>query len=145
MTAQFFEAVKAGHLDEVRALLASDSSLVRARDDQGATALHHAAFDGRRPLVDLLLDNGADINARDGRYDATPGGWALHHLRERGGLLAIEIEDTLYAIRARDVVWTRRLVTRHPALRSAVDAEGKRLAAHASDTGVPEIVGLFES
>jgi len=95
--------------------------------------------------MELLLENGADINARDQRYDATPGGWALHYLRERGALLAIEIEDAVHAIRTRDVDWARRLVTRHPALRKAIDAEGKRLAAHANDTGVAEIVQLFEA
>ena len=145
METQFFDAVRAGDIDRVRAMLASDKSLARARDEHGATALHQAAFDGRRELMELLLEHGADINARDRRYDATPGGWALHYLRERGGLLAIEIEDALHAIRMRDVLWARRLVMRHPALREAVDAEGKRLAAHAADSDVAEIVRLFES
>jgi ankyrin repeat protein len=145
MTTQFFEAIKAAEVDRIRRMLASDKSLARARDEHGATALHHAAFEGNRELVELLLENGADINARDARYDATPGGWALHYLRERGALLAIEIEDALHAIRMRDIVWARRLVTRHPALRNAVDAEGKRLAAHANGGGVPELVSLFDS
>lgn len=125
-------------------MLAADRSLAQARDEQGATALHHAAFEGRREIVELLLESGADINARDKRYDATPGGWALHYLRERGGLLAIEIEDALHAIRTRDVVWARRLVARHPALREAVDRDGKPLARHANDTGIPDLVRLFE-
>lgn len=144
MRTPFFEAVQSNDIDRVRSMLAADRSLARARDDQGATALHHAAFEGRREIIELLLGSGADINARDQRYDATPGGWALHYLRERGGLLAVEIEDALHAIRTRDVDWARRLVTRHPALRKAADIDGKPLAAHASDTGVPDLVRLFE-
>lgn len=144
MRTPFFEAVQSNDIDRVRSMLAADRSLARARDDQGATALHHAAFEARREIIELLLQSGADINARDQRYDATPGGWALHYLRERGGLLAVEIEDALHAIRTRDVDWARRLMTRHPALRKAVDIDGKRLAAHASDTGVPDLVRLFE-
>jgi hypothetical protein len=58
-------------------------------------------------------------------------------------LLAIEIEDTLYAIRSRDVGWVERLVTRHPALVEARDVNGKPLAEHASESGVESIADLF--
>ena len=40
-------------------------------------------------------------------HDATPSGRAFHYLREPGALLAIEIEDTLYAIHNRGVVLGR--------------------------------------
>jgi ankyrin repeat protein len=42
------------------------------------TALHEAAVKDNRPLVDLLLELGADPNIRDAEYDATPAGWAEH-------------------------------------------------------------------
>src|SRR5690349_18956952 len=116
---EFFDAVQRGDVDRVTRLLDEHPELVRSRDDAGATALHHAAFHGHRSIVNLLRSRGADVNARDGEHDATPSGWAIHYLRELGGLLAIEIEDTLYAIRSRDVPWVERLVTRHPALLDA--------------------------
>ena len=78
------------------------------------------------------------------RFDATPSGWATHYLRELGGLLAIEIEDVLHAIRTRDAQWVERLVTRHPALTMSTDVSGKPLADHAHDSGVPAIARLFE-
>ena len=143
--ASFFQAVESGDVERVRMLLAARPELARARDAEGATALHHAAFHGHRPLVTLLRDGGADLNARDGRFDATPSGWAIHYLRELGGLLAIEIEDVLYAIQTRDAKWARRLLARHPALVDATDAHGKPLAAQARESGDPAIASLFAS
>ncbi len=126
-------------------MLAADANLAHARDDDGATPLHHAAFHARRDLVELLLAAGADINARDHKFGATPGGWALHYLRERGAFLAIEIEDVLHAIQSGDVEWTRRLVARHPQIATEKDKKGRPLAEYARESGVPQIAELFES
>jgi ankyrin repeat protein len=48
-----------------------------AEDDDGATALHAAAYAGAADTVALLLDHGADIGARDTRWQSQPLGWAL--------------------------------------------------------------------
>jgi ankyrin repeat protein len=79
-------AIKLRDVDRVRAILDQDRELVHERDETGATALHYAAFEGLREIVQLLLDRGADINSRDGRFGATPAGWAIEYLRERDGL-----------------------------------------------------------
>jgi hypothetical protein len=42
----------------------------------GRTPLHHAAADGRIETMKLLIDAGADVNARDPVYKATPLVWA---------------------------------------------------------------------
>ncbi|MEO6156626.1 MAG: ankyrin repeat domain-containing protein [Ilumatobacteraceae bacterium] len=42
------------------------------------TPLHVAARDGRLDLAQLLVARGADPTIRDGRFDATPLGWAEH-------------------------------------------------------------------
>jgi len=55
----------------VRALLATGRSRVDAVDHYGATALHHAAEVGSRPLADMLLSAGADPQLRD-RQGRTP-------------------------------------------------------------------------
>lgn len=49
-----------------------------ARDENGATALHHAAWDGDLERISRLLDAGADPAVTDARFDATPLGWAEH-------------------------------------------------------------------
>ena len=140
---ELFTAVQQGQVDLVERLLAADATLVHARDADGATALHHAAFHGQKEIAQLLIACGADVNARDGEHDATPAGWAIHYLRELGGLLAIEIEDVCHAITAHDVEWTTRLVRRHPALVHAVDRTGIPLAALARQSANEDIAALF--
>ncbi len=143
-SAEFFAAVAAGRIDRVREQLASDPTLAAAKDEQGATALHHAAERGNREMVGLLLESGADMNARDDEFGATPTGWAIEYLREHGGLLGIEIEDLVVAIRAGEVSWVRRWLTRLPALAKAKDSQGKPLVQHALESGNDEVARLFE-
>ncbi len=49
-----------------------------SRDDDGATPLHHAAWDGDLALIRRLLDAGADPMITEDRFGATPLGWAEH-------------------------------------------------------------------
>src|SRR4051812_34597822 len=128
----FLSEVERGDVETIRAMVAAAPRLVQARDATGATALHVAAFHGHRTIVELLLASGAEINARDDRFGATPAGWAIEYLREHGALLGVEIEDALFAIRRGDVEVLSRMVTRHPALVSAVDRDGTPLAEHAA-------------
>lgn len=70
----FLAHVGNGDIDTVRTMLAADPSLVNA---VGAhpfwggrpQALHLAIEGGRRPLFDLLLEHGADVNGRNDEYD----------------------------------------------------------------------------
>src|SRR5262249_7754347 len=45
---------------------------VRAVNDAGETALHGAAYFGMDPVVQLLVDRGAQVNARNKTYGYTP-------------------------------------------------------------------------
>lgn len=60
---------------------------VNARDADGATALHHAAWSGDLELIRRLLDSGADPTRRDTRFDATPQGWAEHAYQDEAAAL----------------------------------------------------------
>jgi hypothetical protein len=51
--------------------------------DDGATALHSAAYSGSPGTVRVLLDCGADIEARDTTWDSTPLVWAMVGSGER--------------------------------------------------------------
>lgn len=138
-----FAAVKAGDLERVREILTTDRASVHAKDARGATALHYAAEAGDRNIVEALLDAGADVNARDLQFGATPAGWAIEYLRQRGALLAVEIEDVRDAIANGNERLVERYVSRWPALREAIDATGTPLRTHALESGIAEIMRLF--
>ena len=138
------EAAKRGDLDAVRAIVEGHPEFLKAKDASGATALHYAAFGGHSQVAELLVESGADVNARDDRFAATPAGWAIEYLRERGGLLGIELEDFGFAIRRGDVVWAERFLQRFPRLREARGTDGKPFRALAEETGNAEILRLFD-
>lgn len=68
--AEFFDACRAGAIERLGSALALDASLVRERDDRGATGLHHAS--SHAEAVRVLLEHGADPNARDTDDNVTP-------------------------------------------------------------------------
>src|SRR5262245_56171009 len=68
-TARFFDACAKGDVETLRRLLAGDPSLARAGDPSGQytgwTGLHSAAQGGHLEATRLLLQHGADPNARE--------------------------------------------------------------------------------
>jgi ankyrin repeat protein len=63
-----WSAIALDREDDVRGFIARDPSLVRARmsrNEHNRTTLHHAAAKNRPRMVRLLLDLGAEANARD--------------------------------------------------------------------------------
>jgi ankyrin repeat protein len=142
---KLIEAIKLRDLEQVRTILDEDGELVHSYDATGATALHYAAFDGFREIVQLLLDRGAEINSRDKQFGATPAGWAIEYLRERGGYLGIELGDLEYAIELGDARWVARFLQRFPALRQGRGINGKPFRELAEESCNPEIVALFRN
>jgi hypothetical protein len=139
------EAAKRGTLGEVISIVANHPELVNERDAAGATPLHYASFGGHRAIVEFLVQHGADVNAIDAQFGATPAGWAIEYLREIGGFLGIELSDFAFAIERRDVEWVRRFLRRFPALREASDTTGRPFKQLAGQCGNPEILRLFDS
>lgn len=140
---RLIEAAKLGALEDVKAIVQSHAELINERDEFGATALHHAAFGGHRSVVQFLVQQGAEINAQDAEFGATPTGWAIEYLREMGGFLAIELDDFAYAIRQGDVEWTARFLKRFPGLRRARDTQGNPFMLLAGQSGNPQIARLL--
>lgn len=64
-------AIHEGRTDVVRLLVQRARPVLEARDEQDATALHHAAVVGSTESARLLLERGADPGARD-RAGRTP-------------------------------------------------------------------------
>jgi ankyrin repeat protein len=74
------KAAKSGDAARVGELLAGDGALVNARDKDGSTPLHCAAWKGHVEVAAVLLDAGADLNARsqNEHYGDTPLHAAAH-------------------------------------------------------------------
>ncbi|MBI5190610.1 MAG: ankyrin repeat domain-containing protein [Nitrospirae bacterium] len=62
---EIFKAIKDGDGSAARLLLAADPEAANRPDAGGATPLHMAAFKGKDEVAGLLLDGGADVNAKD--------------------------------------------------------------------------------
>ena len=58
-------AVDSDRFEVIRVLLQNRSVRVNARDDQGETALHHAAAMGSLEIARLLIKHGADPRSKD--------------------------------------------------------------------------------
>jgi len=142
--AQLIEAARLGAVEDVRAIVHRHPEFAGRKDDSGATALHYAAFAGHREVVRVLVKAGADVNATDAQFGATPAGWAIEYLREMGGFLGIELADFAWALERGDMEWAARFLKRFPALRHANDAQGRAFRAMAAESGNPEIRKLFE-
>jgi len=63
-TVGLFEAAALGDETGAQAAIDADAALVRSYSHDGWTALHLAAFFGQTGVARLLLDRGADVNAR---------------------------------------------------------------------------------
>jgi hypothetical protein len=72
------DAADHGHTEAVRLMLdLGFPAGTRSGQDDGATALHLAAAAGSTSTVRLLLDHGADIEARDTTWGSAPLEWAI--------------------------------------------------------------------
>ena len=77
---EIIKAAKSGDTAKVSALLAADATLIDARDKDGSTPLHCATWKGHEPVVVLLLQAGADVNAQNQNehWGSTPLHAAAH-------------------------------------------------------------------
>ena len=70
-------AARAGRCDVVELLIDLGVS-VNVESSNGERALHLAVWSDSVPVARLLIDRGAEVDARDRKFGATPLGWAIH-------------------------------------------------------------------
>ena len=74
--ATLLAAVRSGSRAKAEPAIKANPDLLKATDPGGSTPLHHAAGYGSVEIVTLLLDAGADVNAKN-RRGSTPLFWAI--------------------------------------------------------------------
>jgi ankyrin repeat protein len=80
------DAARKGDLAKVQALVKENPSLVSSTDKMGDTPLHLAAQNDRANVVEFLLANGADVNARNNNGSSTPLDLALSCINHKDTL-----------------------------------------------------------
>ena len=65
------DAAKKGNIEAVKQHLDAGTG-VNAKGEVGYTPLRNAAFYGHKEIVELLIANGADVNAKDDVLELTP-------------------------------------------------------------------------
>ena len=86
------KAAKHGDLKIVQTLLGKDPGLLAAKDRDGSTPLHCAAWKGHTAIVEFLLDEGAELHAHNenGHWGTTPLHAAAHGNQRHVARLLLE-------------------------------------------------------
>lgn len=106
-------AARLGKLDTVRDWVAKDPSLVHARGGDGQTPLHFAST---QEIAAFLVENGADIDARDVDHESTAAQYMVHDRPEIARFLVKRgcRTDLLLAAALGDVALVRRHLDENP-------------------------------
>jgi ankyrin repeat protein len=125
-------AARLGKIEELRALVAADASLVHARGGDGQTPLHFAST---VEVAEFLLAHGAEIDARDVDHESTAAQYMLrvdqrrHYPHDRQDVARYLVKrgcstDLLMAAALGDIELVRQHLERNPAcIRMSVSEE----------------------
>lgn len=109
-------AARTGRVEVVELLLDLGTP-ADVEDVTGERALHAAAWADSIPVARLLIERGAEIDARDRKYNATPLSWAIHlGKRQLIDYLGIVSSDVLCLAIAGKVERLRSLLYGQPSL-----------------------------
>lgn len=80
------QAIHQGELEKIKTMLTKNPDLLEARNSDNLTPLHLASSSGNKPIVQFLIDRGADLHAGDNE-----GSNALHHAAGNGHMDIIQL------------------------------------------------------
>lgn len=121
---------------------------INTRPYRNSTALHWAAFRGRREVVELLIEHGADVDIHDDAYNGYPWGWAgqKNHMELERYLIGhsrnLDIFQACNFNAGVDVV--RRMLDRDPALVHARQGDPPSCGRHCRGTALHEAVDWWK-
>lgn len=157
MSAEIFDAIRAGDVSRVEALLAADPTLAASRDERGHSAVLLAQYHRRRELVERLLEAGPPLDVFDasavGRTDRV-----AELLDEDPEMVTAYAGDGFYPLglaayfghegtvglllaRGADITQVARNSMRVQALHAAVSAHHVEVAELLLEAGAPTNVG----
>jgi len=112
-TVGIHHAVRLGMIDQVRAMVASDPSLVNARGGDGQLPLHFAQT---IEMADCLMSRGAAVNARDIDHESTAAQWMIRDRQDVARYLVSHGSevDVLMAAALGDVMRVTELLDERP-------------------------------
>lgn len=113
-------AAKSGRADVI-ALLLDLGTPINVTDANGESALHASAWTDSVPIAQLLIERGAEIDARDRRFHGTPLDWASHfHKQQLTDYLSTVSNDLFSLVAVGAVDRVRSLLDAQPSLAKAV-------------------------
>jgi ankyrin repeat protein/L-ascorbate metabolism protein UlaG (beta-lactamase superfamily) len=65
------DAIQKGDVAKVKTLISNNKELINMKSEKGQTPLHLAVQNGNQEIVEFLISQGADVNARDGEGNTT--------------------------------------------------------------------------
>ena len=135
------DAARKGDANKIKALLQADPKLVADRDKNGDTPLHIACLHGQLAVAQVLVDAGADVNAKNNYGAFTPGDlWAVfssNNHKDPVSLLTVhgvDVKDMKNGYTPLDLCL---FANRHKELMQLLIAKGADVNAQASSGATP--------
>src|SRR5262245_50027125 len=142
-----FAAARHDRADVVEMLLDLGVSPDVEHADQGhARTLHEAAAADAPQVIALLVERGADVDARESNWNATPMGFAVFGHRERAiGTLARVSRDVFNLAATGSIDRLRQVLDEEPSLAASVNSYGATplMRLPDDDVGAVQIVDVL--
>jgi ankyrin repeat protein len=135
------EAARKGDANKIKALLQADPKLVADRDKNGDTPLHVACLHGQLAAAQVLIDAGADVNAKNNYGTFTPGDlWGVfssNNHQDPVSLLTVHGVDTRDMKNGYTPLHLCLFASRHKELLQLLVSKGADVNAQAASGATP--------